>query len=513
MAKRSTASCNVTWTSANSNTDSIVWSADNGTTWSFVGKQTTPIAHSFPWAVPSNYGTRNLIEVFAIGPGSTASDPSNGPFSIVPMVGDWTQMASLLPGGKNKNIKDGAAEAWGTEAPVADVPNDTGYVYAFKGNGRYEFYRYNTLSNAWVSRDSIPAIGRASKKKAVKKGSGLAVGADHNVYGAKGGNTLEFWCYDPVKPAGQHWGQLTDVPTGLKKVKEGTGLAAVSISGTSYIYMLKGGGTKEFYRYKTGDGTWATMADAPDGPSTKPYKDGSSIAYDGGDTIFCMKGTYNEFFAYSVHGNNWITKDTLPKKSPPSTKKVKAKSGSQLAYAARTVYVLKGNNSYEFWAYKCDSHKWYTEAPFPTGNKKVKGGSALVTAPDVNALYAFRGNNTLDFYKYGPIATFAMTPAMGNEFKDEAQSNSTFVIRHSSLSIAPNPFTSRTNISYSLSRAGSVSLKLYDVTGKLVTVLARGYATEGRHSTLLDATRLAHGIYLLKYENEGKATTNKLIIE
>jgi hypothetical protein len=42
------------------------------------------------------------------------------------------------------------------------------------------------------------------------------------------------------------------------------------------------------------------MANVPLGLSDEPCGYGSSIAYDGGDTIWCLKGSYNEFFAYSV---------------------------------------------------------------------------------------------------------------------------------------------------------------------------------------------------------------------
>jgi hypothetical protein len=167
---------NITWTSSASNTDSIVWSTDNGATWSFVAKQSTPISHSYAWTVPGVYGNQNLIKVFAIGwEGYTVSDQSNGTFTILTQSGGWTMMPSVPAGAKNKTVKDGAALAYGLE-PQTTEANDTGYVYAFKGNGTYEFYRYNTKSTAWIPRDSIPAIGHSGKKKPVKKGGALIVG-------------------------------------------------------------------------------------------------------------------------------------------------------------------------------------------------------------------------------------------------------------------------------------------------------------------------------------------------
>ena len=82
------------------------------------------------------------------------------------------------------------------------------------------------------------------------------------------------------------------------------------------------------------------------------------------------------------------------------------------------------------------------------------------------------------------------------------------------LSIAPNPFHGATHISYSLPRAGNVSVKLCDVTGTLVTVLANGYSEAGvNHTIAVDASKLARGIYILKLASDSYNTTAKLILQ
>ncbi len=82
-----------------------------------------------------------------------------------------------------------------------------------------------------------------------------------------------------------------------------------------------------------------------------------------------------------------------------------------------------------------------------------------------------------------------------------------------SLRIAPNPFTSSTTISYSLPNATSLSIKLYDISGKVVTTLANGRYQAGASSVTLQASGLARGIYILKFESGSYNTTRKLVIE
>ena len=172
--------------------------------------------------------------------------------------------------------------------------------------------------------------------------------------------------------------QKSDVPTGSKRVKEGTGAVAVAVGGVDYIYLLKGSGTFEFYRYNLNTDVWDTsLPSAPSGASGKTFKNGSCLTYDGGDTIYALKGSYNEFFAYSISARTWATRETLPRICPPGTSKKKVKDGAGIAVVGRALYALKGGNTNEFWMYARDDRRWSPAAQMPTVTKKVKGGGAL----------------------------------------------------------------------------------------------------------------------------------------
>ena len=62
--------------------------------------------------------------------------------------------------------------------------------------------------------------------------------------------------------------------------------------------------------------------------------------------------------------------------------------------------------------------------------------------------------------------------------------------------VYPNPFNPTTALSYQLSAASHVNLRVYDTAGRLVAELVDGWRDAGSHSVAFDGTNLASGIYL-----------------
>jgi subtilisin family serine protease len=307
----------------------------------------------------------------------------------IPEAVGWTPLADIPPGSKNKQVKDGGC--------LAGIPgtNDE-YLYALKGNGTFEFYRYSTVTNNWLARESIPAIGRSQKKKAVKKGAALVLATDSKVYATKGNNTYEFWQYDPAEDS---WTQKADVPAGARAVREGGGAVGAVSDGSDCVYLLKGSNTCEFFRYDASANIWETMASPPTGASGRNFKNGSCLAY-GGDTIYALKGGTNEFYAYSVRYGNWVSRETIPQVGV-SGRKTRAKDGTGLTYLNGKVYALKGNKTNDVFQYDPGLHVWTRATSVPAfGTKGVSSGGALTAA--AGRVWALRGNNTRAFYAYVP---------------------------------------------------------------------------------------------------------------
>ncbi len=76
----------------------------------------------------------------------------------------------------------------------------------------------------------------------------------------------------------------------------------------------------------------------------------------------------------------------------------------------------------------------------------------------------------------------------------------------------PNPFNPATTISYSLAKAGRVSLVVYDILGRKVAVLVDSRRAAGEHSVRFDASRLASGLYIYRLEAGDNVISKKMML-
>ncbi|MEO0077298.1 MAG: MBL fold metallo-hydrolase, partial [candidate division WOR-3 bacterium] len=176
----------------------------------------------------------------------------------------------------------------GVKAGGALVAGQQDKIYALKGNNTIEFYRYDVNSNFWQSLESIP-VNPVNRKK-VGKGAALTYNKFSNpniIYATKGNNTLEFWAYDVTANV---WSPKSAIPAGMKNVKGGASIALIKQGNQTYVYLLKGNKTNEFYRYHCQANTWTDVKQPPLGPDVKSYKDGSCITAGPNNKLYLLKG-------------------------------------------------------------------------------------------------------------------------------------------------------------------------------------------------------------------------------
>ncbi len=78
--------------------------------------------------------------------------------------------------------------------------------------------------------------------------------------------------------------------------------------------------------------------------------------------------------------------------------------------------------------------------------------------------------------------------------------------------IYPNPFNSLVFIRFDIPRLAEVKLAIYDILGREVAVLAKGYYSVGTHQAVWDASKAASGVYFARLEAGDYVHTQKLLL-
>jgi hypothetical protein len=77
---------------------------------------------------------------------------------------------------------------------------------------------------------------------------------------------------------------------------------------------------------------------------------------------------------------------------------------------------------------------------------------------------------------------------------------------------SPNPFASRTSLSFTLAEATNVRLAVYDVLGREVAVLVSGRVEAGQHTAVFDAGALAAGAYVYRLSVDGRVESGRITV-
>jgi len=76
----------------------------------------------------------------------------------------------------------------------------------------------------------------------------------------------------------------------------------------------------------------------------------------------------------------------------------------------------------------------------------------------------------------------------------------------------PNPFNATTQIEFELKRCSHVNLTVYDVMGRIVSVLMDGSQSRGVGSVIWDGADFASGVYFYRLEIDAISETKKMVL-
>ncbi|MEO0100289.1 MAG: T9SS type A sorting domain-containing protein [candidate division WOR-3 bacterium] len=360
-----------------------------------------------------------------------------------------------------------------------------GKLYILKGNNTRSLYSYLPGSASAIYEDSLP-LGNSNKK--VKKGSGITSDGERFLYIFKGSGTKEFFRYDCQRET--IWQELPPV-LGEKGLKGGTGVCHLS----DFIYLLKGSNTTEFYRFNLANRNWEQLSSPP---RSKGFKDGSCLLAHQGK-IYLLGNNYNNFYRYSPSANSWDTLKPMPLYHPQVNKKKKVKEGAALTAKGDKIFAFKGGNTGEFWMYDLTQDSWVGLETIPRADerKRVKGGGALVASGE--EIWALKGNNTSSIWKY----------IGGKEewYSREGSSEAISLNQKEIIRIFPNPTKGSIKVYYHLPRGEKVILEVYNTFGALL------YKEETERGEFR-VEKLPAGVYLLRLRDKDnkRREERKLIV-
>ena len=85
------------------------------------------------------------------------------------------------------------------------------------------------------------------------------------------------------------------------------------------------------------------------------------------------------------------------------------------------------------------------------------------------------------------------------------------MINDFSLSAAyPNPFNPSTSFNINVPEAGNLNIKVYNVSGQMVDVIANGFYGENTHSFTWNASNMPSGMYVIHAELNGMSISQNI---
>ncbi|MBS4015272.1 MAG: T9SS type A sorting domain-containing protein [Candidatus Latescibacteria bacterium] len=293
-------------------------------------------------------------------------------------LGVWSQLESIPYGPKETDPLKINKKKIGKGASICAEGDK---IYAVKGNGTKEFWVYYIdaenpyPADTWIQLASVPVV------KGLKAGTSILHWGRahvHKIYLLAGGQKVgqkNFFVYDINTGV---WDTLPEVTApGNKAFKDGSCIALAD----KKIWALQGGGKNNYlFMYDSVPKTWHLIESVPMIHPTidkkKKVKAGAAMTKCD-DLIYLIKGGGSgEFWAFNPEDSSWTPKETIPMLQ--NSKKSVPKSGAALTELDDKVWLFKGNNSAEFWC--------YTPAPTKSDKKNEMPDMPATIVPNQGAI-------------------------------------------------------------------------------------------------------------------------------
>ncbi|MBS4015041.1 MAG: hypothetical protein KGZ86_01180 [Candidatus Latescibacteria bacterium] len=382
-------------------------------------------------------------------------------------------------------------------------------IFALKGSTN-EFWSYDIASNQW---ESLPRMPLPLSNRPPKAGCALTYGQGRKIYAIKGGNRDDFYVYDIPDATWTQLAPVRDTILNIKKPKDGASIVYSEYDGL--IYAIVGNKSTQILRYVPGSPPQGDYWQYVDKLSDdKNFRHGASIKnVDSILYIFQGNKTKN-LHRYNLARLSWLSVCTLP--SGKKRNVVKAGGTSTYHNPTNSLYFFLGGNRQDLWQYNVLNNTFDSVSVIPRGpnRKKIKSGAAITAAGPNDPIFVLKGGNTNEFWAYAFWSPGAKLDRQPNHISD----NTPQQIQTDEQVLLPNTINiSSSNmiikISYNLIQPSHVHLNLYSITGQLIKTFVNCEQTAGSYTINWPSRNVtAKGIFFIKGNIGSIPVAKKIII-
>ncbi|MBS1493643.1 MAG: T9SS type A sorting domain-containing protein [Bacteroidetes bacterium] len=427
----------------------------------------------------------------------------------------WGQQSGTMPH-MGVNISSGpviCTKYANTFCPLATYPvlpaityfncaawiGDTLYVQAptTAGAAATTIYRY-TVGGTWTTGVPCPVGVTAASMNSV--GGKLYLIGGGTTSATTGSNNVQR--YDPATGT---WTAMAPLPAALSA-------HGSVVWGDSVIYVVGGPYTGaatnlDVHYYRVAANTWGTIsASLPSGQGRRTFAlslaAGNKIVMTCGFNTVYLKSTYIGTIGSNATQLTWAAGPDFP---------VALSRPSGFAYGNYS-FLLGGDTNTtavkndKLWSYNATGGAWtqmITANPSPVSN--IMNGVTIKCVNDTVKVFQPAGYNAASLGTNNLIITGCGTvTGVGN--------SSTIPKEYSLSQNYPNPFNPTTKIEFSLPKGEFVEMRLYDILGKEVAILAQGAFEPGKHTLDLNLSYLSSGTYFYRITAGQFTDTKKLML-
>ncbi len=298
--------------------------------------------------------------------------------------------------------------------------------------------------------------------------------------------------YDPVVGS---WQTIAQMPTPR------FGMASVVVD--SLIYLIGGstassGNTNQVVQFNPADYSWSIL------PEPMNYSRISAMAGVPDGQLVVAGGFYYGPIAaveqYLPGTSSWQNLNSLPYPC----------GGAGYATLGNRLWIVGGHTQYGITnnvlvgTMQGNSLQWDFAPPLNIARKD------LAVAIVDNTIYAIGGQGEFSGILYNTVEALDVLVGLPHGSHSEP------LLREMSLAVYPNPFNATTMVRMKVPEAGNFHLVLYDLLGRQVAEVFRGFLVPGQHSFPLEMKNISGlpaggGIYFLRAEGQHHSVTTRIL--